>query len=39
MTWGVDFTEGRAQDPWRNALLSNEAKTLLWEMHKEDPET
>lgn len=38
MHWGVDFTEGQAQDPWRNALLSNDAKELMYEMHKDDPE-
>lgn len=35
--WGVDLTEGRAVDPWRNAMLSREAKDKMWELHQEDP--
>ena len=33
INWGVDLTEGRAADPWKNALLSEEAKELMYEMH------
>jgi hypothetical protein len=32
--WSVDFTEGKAVDPWRNADLSSEVKTDMYELHK-----
>ncbi|PRW45589.1 histone-lysine N-methyltransferase SMYD3 [Chlorella sorokiniana] len=35
VNWGVDLTEGKAVDPWKNALLSEEAKETMWRMHKE----
>ncbi|KAL4855826.1 Pyrophosphate-energized vacuolar membrane proton pump [Chlorella vulgaris] len=33
VTWGVDLTEGRAADPWKNALLSEEVKQRIYDMH------
>lgn len=33
VNWGVDMTEGKAHDPWKNAQLSSEAKDAMWEMH------
>jgi hypothetical protein len=33
VTWGVDLTEGRAADPWKNALLSEEVKQRIFDMH------
>jgi len=36
--WGLDLTEGKAQEPWRNALLSNESKQLMYDLHIGDPE-
>ena len=33
LNWGVDLTEGRAGDPWKNALLSEEAKEVMWGLH------
>jgi len=35
--WSVDFTEGKAVDPWRNADLSSEVKTDMYELHKANP--
>ena len=35
--WGVDLTEGRAPDPWRNGLLSGEAKRAMADLHARDP--
>lgn len=35
INWGVDLTEGRADDAWKNALLSEEAKEHMYELHKE----
>ena len=35
--WGVDLTEGRAPDPWRNGLLSGEAKRAMAALHARDP--
>ena len=34
--WAVDLTDGKAPDPWRNALLSDQAKTIMYTMHKTD---
>ena len=36
VNWGVDLTEGKAQDPWKNALLSNDAKETMWRMHSQE---
>ncbi|GAB4821535.1 hypothetical protein N2152v2_008581 [Parachlorella kessleri] len=36
--WGLDLTEGKAQEPWRNALLSSESKQLMYDLHIQDPE-
>ena len=33
LNWGVDLSEGRAGDPWKNALLSEEAKEVMWGLH------
>lgn len=35
--WACDLTEGRAQNPWRNGKLSDEAKTLMHSLHVQDP--
>lgn len=35
--WSVDFTDGKAVDPWRNADLSSEVKTDMYELHKANP--
>lgn len=36
VNWGVDLTEGKAQDPWKNALLSEEAKETMWRLHNQE---
>lgn len=36
INWGVDLTEGKAADPWKNALLSEDAKEAMWAMHKQE---
>ena len=37
ITWfGVDFTRGTLPEVERNALLSNEAKEMMYQMHKHD---
>ena len=33
VSWGVDLTGGKAEDPWKNALLSEETKEEMWELH------
>lgn len=35
VNWGVDLTEGKATDPWKNAQLSSEAKDRMWELHSQ----
>jgi hypothetical protein len=35
--WAVDLTDGKAPDPWRNARLSDVAKTAMYQAHKKDP--
>jgi len=37
ITWGLHLTGGKAKDPWRNALLSNAAKMLMYRAYKSDP--
>jgi hypothetical protein len=36
--WGVDLTGGKAKDPWSNGRLSQEAKNIMYEAYKSDPE-
>lgn len=36
VNWGVDLTEGKAIDPWKNALLSEDAKQTMWQMHSKE---
>lgn len=36
VNWGVDLTEGKAQDPWKNALLSEETKEAMFRMHTQE---
>ncbi len=39
VTWfGMDFTRGTLPEVERNALLSNEAKEMMYQMHKHDSE-
>ena len=39
ITWfGMDFTRGTLPEVERNALLSNEAKEMMYQMHKHDSE-
>ncbi|KAL0029196.1 hypothetical protein WJX79_001826 [Trebouxia sp. C0005] len=39
ITWfGMDFTRGTLPEVERNALLSNEAKEMMYQMHKHDNE-
>lgn len=33
VNWGVDLTEGKAADPWKNAQLSSAAKDQMWLLH------
>jgi len=35
--WAVDLTDGKAPDPWKNARLSDVAKTAMYQAHKKDP--
>jgi hypothetical protein len=35
--WGVDLSQGKAPNPWKSARLSEESKTTMWTLHKEDP--
>lgn len=35
--WAVDLTDGKAPDPWRNGLLSDHAKNVMYDLHKRDP--
>ncbi|KAG7670767.1 hypothetical protein Ndes2437A_g04390 [Nannochloris sp. 'desiccata'] len=35
--WAVDLTDGKAPDPWRNARLSDAAKTAIYQAHKKNP--
>lgn len=37
--WAADLTGGKAPDPWRNARLSDGAKTAMAIAHAEDPKT
>lgn len=36
--WGVDLTDGKAKQPWKNARLSQAAKNTMYEAYKTDPE-
>ena len=36
--WGVDLTNGKAPDPWRNARISEDVKKAMYEAHTSDPE-
>jgi hypothetical protein len=35
--WAVDLTDGKAPDPWKNARLSDAAKTAIYQAHKKNP--
>lgn len=35
--FGADLTDGKAVDPWRNAMLSADAKRTVLEAHEADP--
>ncbi|KAL4439396.1 hypothetical protein ABPG77_008725 [Micractinium sp. CCAP 211/92] len=36
VNWGVDLTEGKATDPWKNAHLSSATKDTMWELHSKE---
>lgn len=36
VNWGVDLTEGKATDPWKNAQLSSATKDTMWELHSKE---